>query len=140
MGRGLSPLQRWILQCASERGHLFIPEICEGFFGWQPITPLRRYGGDHPADQHRQPRLESGEQRGDFLPFVIGIRYFSRQEIGSHEYGRVMWTISRTLKRLEARGVVERWRFGPHISIAITDHGRQWLSGNTHDKVTSINR
>jgi hypothetical protein len=108
MGRGLSPLQRWILQCASKRGHLFIPEICEGFFGWQPITPLRRYGGDHPADQHRQPRLESGEQRGDFLPFVIGIRYFSRQEIGSHEYGRVIGTISRTLKRLEARGAVER--------------------------------
>jgi hypothetical protein len=41
MGRGLSPLQRWILQKASERGCLYYAEICAEFYGLSPLPPRR---------------------------------------------------------------------------------------------------
>jgi hypothetical protein len=137
MGRGLSDLQRWILQQASERTRLYVPEICQGFFGWQPKTPLHRYGeSDHPT---RQPSKEWGERDGDMIPF--GGQYFSRKEIGAREYRRVMVTISRALSRLQGRGLVEgSWWERPTIGIhffapnvSLTEQGRTWLSVNTHD-------
>lgn len=80
MGRGLSDLQRWILKAAEERDRLYYSDICEGYFGWTKID-----GRSGP-----------------------GAQKFDRAAIGAAEYNRVMATVSRSCRRLEARGLVHR--------------------------------
>ena len=142
MGRGLSPLQRWILQKTSERGLLYYAEICAEFYGWPLAHHIYRYGdGSHPR---QQPREEEGERQGGLIPF--GGQYFSRQAIGLHEYRRVRATVSRAVKRLASRGLLEyafwvRTYDRGFIAqfVRLTDQGREWLSVNSSDHVTSVN-
>jgi len=44
MACGLSELQKWILAQAGRRGRIYYTDICEGYFGWQPVRPIERYG------------------------------------------------------------------------------------------------
>lgn len=44
MGRGLSDLQRYVLARAGEQERVYYADILEGYFGWRPRRPLRRYG------------------------------------------------------------------------------------------------
>ena len=81
MGRGLSDLQRWIVDEARKRKRLYYADICVGYYGW---IARPKYGGG-PNSQK-----------------------FSPDEIGRAEYARVMATISRSCARLEARGLVHR--------------------------------
>jgi hypothetical protein len=106
MGRGLSPLQRWILQEAATRQQLYTVDICQGFFGWQPCRDVWRDG------------------KG--LTICPTLLYFSRQQIGAREYNRVRVTISRSCGRLWKRGFIK----GPYAPVEITTKGRQWLSAN----------
>jgi hypothetical protein len=79
MGRGLSNLQRWILSEARRRGWLEYDEIYQGYFGW------RRTGPYWPNELRQT---------------------FSPRDIGEGEYNRVMATVSRSVRRLEERGLV----------------------------------
>ena len=81
MGRGISELQRWILEEARARGRLYYSDICEGYYGWKQHSSYGSHGGP-------------------------GCNKFSREEIGKAEYNRVMATISRACLRLERRGLV----------------------------------
>jgi hypothetical protein len=97
MGRGLSDLQRWILREARERGHLHARDICTDYFGWKPP---RYYGGSYA-------------------------KTFRPEDIGRDEYNRVMATISRSLSRLEARGLIETWGGPYYKGIKPTEVGRE---------------
>ena len=87
MGRGLSPLQQWILEevrskreQASGAGRLYYSEICSGYFGWTSAPGVWRNG--------------------------VGSQQFSKASIGEAEYSRVQTTISRSCRRLRERGLV----------------------------------
>ena len=79
MGRGLSDLQRWILRETCHRGQLEYADIRRDYFGWKPKQ----------KDQQLRDR-------------------YSPQDLGADEYNRVMATISRSCRRLEARGLKVR--------------------------------
>jgi hypothetical protein len=116
-----------------------VAEICAGFFGWQPTRPFVRFGD--PGYQAIQPRPADGERAGDLIPFALSVHYFSRQQIGACKYRRVMATISRSVARLAARGLVERSAYGYAMRhVTITEQGRQWPSVNTSAYSKSINR
>jgi hypothetical protein len=78
MGRGLSPLQRWIMREVETAGKLYYVDIYTRYFGWQPTSRAWSKDGQH------------------FSPTSIGLR----------EYRRVVATVSRSCKRLEQRGLV----------------------------------
>jgi hypothetical protein len=134
MGRGLSELQRWILRRASTQRRLYYPEILEGFFGWKPKQPFRRYKeGEKDLDGQPAPV-------GD-LANVAG-QHFSSRTIGEERYRKVMFTLRRSCARLEERGLVERiqrayagWR-----AVKITQKGREWLSVNSAENRPRVNR
>jgi hypothetical protein len=122
MGRGLSDLQRYILTEAGKRPpidtahqvpetQLNFNEILEGFFGWRA-------------------------KRG-----ILNFYHFSKLEIGEKKYRSVMAALSRSLARLEQRGLVEIHRgHAKWTRITITDQGREWLSVNTLSKWDCVNR
>jgi len=128
-----------MLEQAAPRGHLHVAEICAGFFGWPLERPFVRFGD--PGYERMEPRPQEGERAGDLIPFALPIRYFSRQRIGAREYRRVMATISRTITRLMARGLMERWFYGHAVTtVSITDQGRALLSVNTSMHSTTRNQ
>jgi hypothetical protein len=97
MGRGLSDLQRWILREARERGQLEYTEIRRDYFGWKPER----------KDKQLRDR-------------------YSPQEVGAEEYNRVMATISRSCRRLQARGLVTLEGYAPYLRwIKPTKAGRE---------------
>jgi hypothetical protein len=116
MGRGLSELQRWILQEASGVDRLYYADICSGYFHW---TRARNPGADLP-----------GHQR------------FSRRTIGEQRYQAVMATLSRTCKRLWQRGLIE-WPTAAQshwAAVVVTDQGREWLKVNSRQILHQVNR
>ena len=97
MGRGLSDLQRWILSEACRRGQLEYADIRREYFGWESKR----------KDQQLRDR-------------------YSPEEIGAEEYNRVMATISRSCRRLEARGLITLEGFAPYLRwIKPTKAGRE---------------
>lgn len=137
MGRGLSDLQKTVLSLTFENRQAGIGaypttdderEICEemGFsceemsghdlttaelvhrhFGWMPGYESPYYG---------RKKIE------DPIEFIRGRRFnqkFIRSDIGDEEYNRVHATVSRTLKRLESRGLIKNggWK------LRLTDAG-----------------
>lgn len=98
MGRGLSDFQLHILFMASDKilngrreskgwmagrwPDLFISEILIEFFGWKP----ERYHS------------------------VLGCHHFSKAAIGEEHYNSIMATISRAIRRLNERGLIQRDR------------------------------
>jgi hypothetical protein len=81
MGRGLSPLQRWILDKAARGRPIRYADVLEGYFGWQAEGPPRTHA------EGEQPR-------------------FSVDRIGPKRYGKVMATLSRTCWGLHRLGLV----------------------------------
>jgi hypothetical protein len=79
MGRGLSPLQQWIVQEVQTRGRLSYDEIRREYFGWET------------KDIRRRPY---------YRPLV-------RYDVDPKTYNRVNATLSRTVKRLLRRGLVQ---------------------------------
>jgi hypothetical protein len=150
MGRGLSELQRWILQKAGERENLYPVEIFAEFYGWPLVQPIYRFGdGTHlklEAERH-------GEPDGAMIPFQQS-QYFSRQAIGAKEYQRGMVTVSRAVSRLMRRGLLNHGELewvngrGQHSwsgrVLWLTEQGETWLSDNTaygnKNVVTSVNQ
>jgi hypothetical protein len=122
VGRGLSELQRYILAEAGKRQtlgqlrkvpdnrfrdsrfDLYVGEILHGYFGWKPHYPIR---------------LKSDERD-------IGY-HFSRREIGEATYRKTMTTLSRSIRRLEERGLVEYVKGYSWTAVVITPTGRQEL-------------
>jgi hypothetical protein len=109
MGRGLSELQGWILRVAAV-GPLQRKEICLHYFGWEPTIAL--------ANPNRIPTWWHGS------------KIFDPDRIGRAEYNRVMATISRACRRLEARGLITQaaGAFSNWHRVEITDAGRAYLS------------
>jgi hypothetical protein len=104
VGRGLSDLQRYILERAAAQEQLYFPEVLHGFFGWKPAHPLRHAGGEYWEGQH-----------------------FSLVEIGIPVYRRAIAALSRAVRRLEALGLVRRLAGPDAIAVVITAAGRQAL-------------
>src|SRR5262245_31279974 len=103
MGRGLSDLQRFILTRAAQQERLYYAEILAEYFGWELRKSMYLKDGKYWSGQ-----------------------FFGRRKIGEAVYHRVMATLSRTCRRLEARGLVQcvsgaycRWS-----AVDITDKGR----------------
>ena len=86
MGRGLSDLQRWILREACRRGQLEYADIRRDYYGWE----------SKQKDKQLRDR-------------------YSPSEIGAAEYNRVMATISRSCRRLEARGLITLEGYAPYL-------------------------
>jgi len=104
MGRGLSDLQRWILRQTCKRGQLEYADIRRDYFGWKS------------KQQDKQLRER-----------------YSPQDIGEDEYNRVMATISRSCRRLEARGLITLEGYAPYLKwIKPTKSGRD-LDGAQDD-------
>jgi hypothetical protein len=91
----LSRLQRWILSAAYENRSsdpdaaqvdLYYHEIFAGYFGF----PMRWYGSE---SLHSKP----------------GSHRFDREQVGRERYGAAHASVSRAVRRLEARGLVERY-------------------------------
>jgi hypothetical protein len=103
MGRGLSGLQRYILRETARRERLHPADILAGFFGWPTLGPLR----------------PEGER-------CRGLN-FDREEVGPERYNASMASLSRAIRRLEDRGLIERseYVFGRAFCLRITDKGKQ---------------
>lgn len=101
MGRGLSELQQFILKKAGRDGDIAPPDILEDFFGWKKTRIPCRPGG------HR----------------------FSPPEIGTERYHKTMVTLSRSIRRLECRGLVQRHAaaWGNRFCLRLTAAGKRWL-------------
>jgi hypothetical protein len=84
MGRGLSPLQRYIVAKAATVDRLYYHDILEDYYGWK--SHMKRF--------HRRERYMPGEQK--FWP----------AEIGEQRYHATMVTLSRSTARLAQRGLV----------------------------------
>lgn len=121
MGRGLSKLQRYILEQAASRERVHVPEILVGFFGWKTSIPS-------PS------KLTPGERP----PRVC----FSRRDIGATRYRSVMASVSRSIRKLEERELIQRreYAFLKMWAIRITDKGRERLSISRRSNYWDINR
>jgi hypothetical protein len=86
MGRGLSPLQRWILQALQDEDMVSYADICVGYFQW--TSPAPPFSWLNPGYQH-----------------------FSVADIGPKRYRSTYVSISRSCQRLARRGLVE-WHSG----------------------------
>lgn len=89
MGRGLSPLQRWMLVTADanktadeaageDRVHLYLSEVPAGFYGWMPTR--RTYGGPREAVDRSYVRAIPASWH--YSPTAIGIREYQRHQRG----------------------------------------------------------
>jgi hypothetical protein len=114
MGRGLSPLQLWILREARQRRRIYYADILAGFFGWQPSKPMDRH--------------QTGEEAGELK--CPGDHYFSAIRIGARKYQHTTATVSQSCKRLQERGLVKRVQGAPsrRAGVEITEAGRRALS------------
>jgi hypothetical protein len=92
------------------RADLYVSEILQGYFGWKPLSPIRMEGGERNIGYH-----------------------FSRRRIGEATYRKVMATLSRSIRRLEERGLVEYVKgYCAWTAVVITATGRQELYRLTH--------
>src|SRR5262245_10935069 len=105
MGRGLSPLQRSILELTATRGIVYYCDVLQDALGWTPEHRIRRYG--IPYEAHGKTYTEAPRQPADIGVTVSpGSHYFSPERIGRKRYRSTMVTLSRACTRLEARGLV----------------------------------
>lgn len=101
MGRGLSNLQRFIMEKVAQEGDIAPPDILQGFFGWKTARSPRQPGGNR----------------------------FSPREMGMDRYHKTMVTLSRSIRRLEFRGLLQRAEplWGNRFRLRLTDKGRCWV-------------
>jgi hypothetical protein len=119
MGRGLSKMQRLILERAVRQQWVCIPDICEFYFHWplarsyftgklenalpryskgMPKSPRARYLQGHPLDN-------------TLTEYFLGTRrspVFSQEKIGRSKYHSGFSSMSRAFRRLRDRGLLER--------------------------------
>ena len=133
MGRGLSELQRDILDRASQHKRVYYADVLEGYFGWQPTRPIIRYGIPHVTRDGRSWVEQPRDPTDHGMVHGPGSHFFSLEEIGERRYRSTMVVLSRACTRLARRGLVtciegarSRWS-----GVTITDAGRAWLSANT---------
>jgi hypothetical protein len=117
MGRGLSPLQRYIVAKAAtvERLHYYV--ILHEYYGWRI---------------HQRPALLGAEQAGYRVGggargYTVGGQKFWPDEIGRDTYHATMVTLSRATARLARRGLVT-WLVGTRVKwsgVEITPEGRR---------------
>ena len=143
MGRGLSPLQKWILTTAAGQpakygtDHLHFAEIMVGWYGWHTTTwgsqglwrEEKRTRAERIATHRRVAawlkRDPDDHKYGDGPPdeiitewhFDLYRPHFDVWEIGEKAYSVATSTVSRSVKRLEARGLVNVER---HKWLALT--------------------
>jgi hypothetical protein len=122
MGRGLSGLQRWILQHIFEHGTVTNAEIFQGYFDWP--APQRIYGmrGRGAVEPYRQ---------------LIRVRGFSPQVIGRKRYHVVTATVSRARRRLFSRGLVRSDYGACGSPLRLTEQGHAWCLSVKRDGILS---
>jgi hypothetical protein len=137
MGRGLSDLQRYILAEAGTRNRLYTPEILAGFFQWPPRYRMDRLPADQVSDWLPP---DYCAKLGDLED--PSWQYFSKRRIGRLRYARTMAVLSRSIRRLESRGLVTHLRgaYAQWNCVQITDTGREWLSVNRLSECKRVNR
>jgi hypothetical protein len=134
MGRGLSPLQRYILTEAGQRARVYYKDVFQGYFGWKPTREFDRY---KPGDTIHSPigpdRVVVSGDRNDGTLRSPSRHAFSRSEIGLAAYNSGMATLSTACSRLRARGLVESiGGTSAHWSaVTITKAGREWLAAHS---------
>lgn len=122
MGRGLSKLQRHILEQSARQERVYYDEILIGFFGFQPTR--RRW----PFDSNK-----TGHKTG---------QNFRVKDIGEAKYRCARASLSRACFRLDQRGLVRHIQgaFALWSGVMITDKGREYLSVTTRENFASSNR
>ncbi len=102
MGRGLSELQKEILRMAKAKGPkiLLQAEILSQMAGWEP-----------DYDPSKNP----------------GMSLFDRHEIGAERYAGTRASLSRAIRRLEERGLIEQTgrMIRKGSGLRLTEKGRQ---------------
>ena len=110
----LSALQRFILEKAAKQNRVYCVEVKAEFFKLQPNRQLRRHEKDDPATETKA---------GDL--FSPGSHAFDMKQIGQGKYRSVSASLSRAIRRLQERGLVNwiegysRW-----TACTITESGR----------------
>jgi hypothetical protein len=136
MGRGLSPLQAWVLRRAAQQSRVYYAEVLAGYFGFKPTKPLS-YRNDDGTIPHGIGSVLTNElinkianhrPLGRTLTDPGGQR-FSPGDIGRGRYRAAMSALSRSCARLMDRGLVtclvgssSHW-----AAVEITDAGRAWV-------------
>ena len=132
MGRGLSDLQRSILIAAfkapdNRRGQrmLYYKDICTQYFGWLPGYAI--WNNLDGWKWKYDPRYAE----------LLGSHCFATQIMGKKEYQRVMVTISKSVCRLEKRGLVECYQgtLSHWSGVIITEAGKSLLA-NSKESLT----
>ena len=113
MGRGVSDLQRDILERAGKLQRVYYADVLIGFFAWKPRRSIRRYtANDQGAKALGVGTIRSPETK-----------IFEPGRIGEAKYRSTMASLSRAVSRLADRGLVFPLRGG----LEITEAGREWL-------------
>jgi len=125
MGRGLSLLQKWILVHALENRQkelsrelsagvdLYYKEILAGFFKF-PIKKKCGYGSTDPREPHAN-------------------QLFSMHEIDKKKYRSAMATLSRSVSRLQEKGLIQLMQGTTRLSgVALTEKGMLLASEFKH--------
>ena len=93
MGRGLSPLQRYMVTKAATVERLYYADILQEYYGWT------NHGRRHYL------RNAAGDLTDEWRPAFSGQKFWP-DEIGRARYHATMVTLSRAAARLEQRGLV----------------------------------
>jgi hypothetical protein len=118
MSRGLSKLQRFILEKAARQPRVYYAEILAEFFGWKSSSRL-------PFWKRIWDRTADGNLASP------GMQRFSPKEIGVRRYRAAQASLSRACTRLEARQLVTLGARSHWSVVEITDKGREFLSVNS---------
>jgi hypothetical protein len=127
MGRGLSPLQRYIVAKAAtvERLHYYV--ILHEYYGW---SFHRRPGRLLWPDRHAY-RVGDGE----YGYYTASGKKFRPQQLGRKTYHKTMVSLSRAVARLARRGLVT-WLVGTRYKwsgVEITPAGKRLADTLTVD-------
>jgi hypothetical protein len=125
MGRGLSPLQRYIVAKAATMDRLHYYVILHEYYGW----PIRKRPHRLEADQHGY-RVDGGE-----FGYTASGKKFWPAQIGRETYHKTMVSLSRAVERLARRGLVT-WLAGTRYKwsgVEITPEGKRLADTLTVD-------
>jgi hypothetical protein len=135
MGRGLSPLQRFILVEAGRRPRLYYADVLSHFYGFRTRRGAKlTYYQDHDLDTP-----STWRDGGELLS--PGTQRFDPKEIGERRYRSALAALSRACRRLRERGLVHcrRGQYSHWAGVELTDKGRE-LSVNLTENFSQVNR
>jgi len=129
MGKGLSPLQKSILQLAfkvSPKRGMSMDDVLEKVWGWKPAPP------EHKIRCNRTTKYSSSTY---YRPLGWRERFASELVGGKKKYQSIHASTSRTIHRLKERGLIE-WKWG-RAGYRITPKGKKvWLA--IKEKVATV--